>query len=78
MTESELRSEDYSISWTLNKKLAEFFAFEHTRSLNTRGKKKVVKELQINKRDVVAYFADRKESEIIYIHKTIASMFEKT
>jgi hypothetical protein len=78
MTLLESQSEDYSVSWTLKKKTAEFFAFEHNRCLSTLGQKKVVKELTINKKDVVAYFADKKESEIIYIHKTIASMFEKT
>lgn len=67
MTEAESISKDYGVSWTLNKEVAQFFAFQYRRNHATQGKKKVVEELTINKKDIVAIFLGRKEFEVIYL-----------
>jgi hypothetical protein len=68
MTEKELKKESFGVSWTLKKEVAEFFANTYIRNFDTRKLKKCVYELTINKNDVIAFFNERKEFEIIYIH----------
>jgi len=53
---------DDGISWTLDKEKAEWFA-------NRFNKKGVVKALMVRREDVIAYFNDRQEQEIIYIEE---------
>lgn len=67
MTIKELESGKYGISWTLDKKVAEFFTDTYLRNHATSKEAKTIKELQIKKTDIVAYFQDRQESEIIYL-----------
>ena len=59
---TELKSKKYSISWTLDKKVAEFFANRPTKK--STGS---VIELTTPKERIIAYFKDRKEDEVIYI-----------
>lgn len=67
MTEAEFKSGNFGISWTLRKETAEFFAFTYWRNRATNHLKKVVHELVINKSEVIAFFNERQEFEIIYI-----------
>lgn len=67
MTEKELKSKNYGISWTLKKEVAEFFAHTYQRNYSTANLKKVVHEITINKNDIVAFLNDRKEFEVIYL-----------
>lgn len=69
MTEKELRSKDFGCSWSLKKERAEFFAYTYLRNFDTRHLSKTVHEMTINKSDVVAFFNERDEFEIIYINK---------
>jgi hypothetical protein len=68
MTEEEKESGDYSISWTLKKEVAKFFATKYNRNYSERGKKKTIVKLRVPKTNLVAYFNDRKEEEVIYLH----------
>ncbi len=67
MTEKELKSKNFGISWTLKKEVAEFFAHTYQRNYATNHLKKVVHEMTINKNDIVAFLNDRKEFEVIYL-----------
>jgi hypothetical protein len=71
MTEREFKSKSFGVSWTLNKEVAEFFAYRYWRNLATKNLKKTIHELTINKSDVIAYFHGRQEYEIIYIPKAV-------
>jgi hypothetical protein len=62
---AEHKSKKYGISWSLDKKIAEQFA--DTKAIRDK-KEMMVIEKQINKADVIAYFKERQEEEIIYIH----------
>jgi hypothetical protein len=67
MTVEELESGDFNVSWTLLKERAEFFAFKYGRNFSTEGKPKVVHQLEVMKVDILAYFHERNEQEVIYI-----------
>ena len=67
MTEQELNNGNYGVSWTLKKEVAEFFAFSYIRNFDTDHYAKVVHELNIRKKEVIALFLGRQEYEIIYI-----------
>jgi len=60
-------SKNYGISWTLDRKVAEKFAFEFPHNYNVRGLKMMVKELKVKKEQITALFLGRKEHEVIYI-----------
>jgi hypothetical protein len=62
---AEHKSKKYGISWSLDKKIAEQFA--DVKGIRDK-KEMIVIEKQINKADVIAYFKERQEEEIIYIH----------
>ena len=62
---AEHKSKKYGISWSLGKKIAEQFADV---KVIIDKKEMMVIEKQINKADVIAYFNERQEEEIIYIH----------
>ena len=67
MTTEELESGDFSVSWTLSKECAEFFAFKYGRNFSTENKPKVVHQLEVKKVEILAYFNERNEQEVIYI-----------
>ena len=69
MTERERDSKEFGLSWTLDREVAEFLATKYPRNISTQGEKKLVHEIEINKSDVIALFASRRESEIIYLSK---------
>lgn len=68
MTVSEFKSRMFGISWTLDPKVAHFFAFEYGRNFTTNGEEKMIHEMIISKKDVFAYLASGKEEEIIYLN----------
>jgi hypothetical protein len=67
MTQKELKSKNFGVSWTLKKDVAEFFAYTYQRNFATNHLKKLVHEMTINKSEVIAFFNGRDEFEIIYI-----------
>ena len=67
MTEDELNQKAFGCSWTLKKEVAEYFAYTYSRNFDTSNINKVVHELTINKNEVIAFFNEREEFEIIYI-----------
>jgi hypothetical protein len=69
MTLQEYESRDFGVSWTLEIEKAEFFAFKYIRNMTTCHLKKMVHKMTIDKKEVIAYFNDRKEKEIIYLIK---------
>ena len=64
MSVGEDESGEYRFSWTLNEGIAANFA---ERNESMYDQETIVKEMIINKKDVVAYFDGREEQEIIYI-----------
>jgi hypothetical protein len=66
MTENELKQKSFGCSWTLKKEVAEFFANTYQRNFATSHLKKVVHEITIDKSEVIAFFNNRNEFEIIY------------
>ncbi len=69
MSEDEYNKGNYGVSWSLNKSVAEKFAFQYLHNYDTRTQKHLVKTITIKKEDIVAYFNQRGEDEIIYIQK---------
>jgi hypothetical protein len=69
MTAKEHRSNEYGISWTLEEESAHFFAFTYWRNLHTSKLKKIVVKAEVEKKDIVAFFNDREEFEIIYLKR---------
>lgn len=55
------------ISWTLDIKVAEFFRDTYRRHGKFQSYTRVIETRVINKTDIVAYFDNRKESEVIVI-----------
>ena len=70
MSVAENETGDYGISWTLDKKVAEKFAFDYIHNYDTNGQEHIVKEIVIEKSKIVAYFDERNEQEVIYIHNS--------
>lgn len=70
MTIVEKESGEFGISWTLNKKVAEFFAYKYLRYAKYQDMEKTVHSLRVPKSQLIAYFNERKEKEIIYNHVT--------
>lgn len=67
MTEMEFKGKSFGVSWSLKKEVAEFFANEYQRNYATNNLKKRVHEMTIDKREVISFFNNRQEFEIIYI-----------
>lgn len=67
MTQLELDSGIFGISWSLSKKIAEFFAYTYGRNHDTKHLKKVVHELNVSKDLICAYFSERQEDEVIFL-----------
>lgn len=76
MTEVELESENFGVSWTLKKEIADFFVNNYLRNTATNHLKKVCHKLIIKKSKVIAFLNDRQEFEIIYLHPK--SRFKKS
>ena len=70
MTLQEYEAGDYGVSWTLKKEVAEFFAFTYGRNFSTKHLTKTVHEILVKKAKIIAYFGERNEFEVIYIHPT--------
>ena len=64
MTEVEFRRKSFGVSWTLDRRVAEFFAFSYGRNHSTNHLKKTVCKITIHKNEVIAFLNGRKESEI--------------
>jgi hypothetical protein len=77
MTESELKSNVFGISWTLKKERAEYFINTYIRNYATNHFKKVVHKLVIDKKDAIAFFNGRKEFEIIYFQPNIKESWQQ-
>jgi len=67
MTKDEYDSGQFGISWTLNKDVAEGFANMYIHNYSTNHLKHTVVEMTIDKNEVIAYFTERNEEEIIYL-----------
>lgn len=67
MTIEELESNDFGVSWTLSKERAEFFASTYGRNFSTDNKPKRIHQIEVSKDEILAYFGDRNEQEVIYI-----------
>ena len=65
MSIEEMKSGKYGLSWTLSKKVAQFFAEIYRRNVDTRNHEKVVHTKLVDKKSIVCYFSDRKERELI-------------
>lgn len=59
----------FGVSWTLSRKIAEFFMTNYQRTYYKNKGKRMVYEKIINKSEVIAYFGERNEQEIIYVQK---------
>ena len=66
MTMDEFNSDDFGVAWSLDKKQAEFWAYEFFRYFSIAGIEKTVHELTVRKVDIIAYF--EREDTIIYVH----------
>jgi hypothetical protein len=69
MTIKEFESGEFGVSWTLKREKGEFFMKTYGRNFDTNHISKMVHELTINKDDIISYYGERKEFEVIYIHK---------
>jgi len=67
MTKAESRNKQYGVSWTLDKNVAEFFAYNYMRNYDTAKYKKTVISKTINKDDILYYSNNRNEKEIIIL-----------
>ncbi len=68
MTELELKSKNFGVSWTLKKEVAQFFSETYQRNYSTKHLPKTIHSIDIEKSKVVAFFNKIKEFEIIYLH----------
>lgn len=68
MSFQEAKSKNYGVSWTLDETVAEFFAYKHPDKYMSNDEKTVVSKV-IPKSEIIAYFEDRKEKEIIWVNK---------
>ena len=64
MSEEEFHSNNYRFSWTLDRGIAEFFAYKYQRNFTKKGSGKVVSEI-VKKSDCLGFLDDRGEKEII-------------
>jgi len=68
MTVEEFKSGNFGVSWSLKESVARFFIEKYRRNFDTQEQPKTIHQLVIKKEDVIAYFGERKEFEIIYLH----------
>ncbi len=67
MTIKESKSRHFGVSWTLSKDVAEFFRDKYMRNHATRNEPKIIIEKVVSKENIIAYFNEREEQEIIYL-----------
>jgi hypothetical protein len=65
MTVRESENKNYGLSWSLNKNIAEFFAYKYPDN-QFHDEEKTVVSLTIPKKEVIAYIGGRQEEEIIW------------
>ncbi len=65
MTIQEYESGEFGMSWTLSKKVAEYFAYTYKRNHATANSHKMVCNKVINKDVLLCYLSERKEREIL-------------
>ncbi|MBL7847281.1 MAG: hypothetical protein JNL40_07425 [Cyclobacteriaceae bacterium] len=69
MSINERESGEFGISWTLNKAVAEFYAYKYQGyELHRQEEERVVHSVTAEKENLIAYFKGRKEKEVIYVH----------
>jgi len=71
-SKEEIKSGKFRISWTLDRKVAEFFAFKyinmnHEKSLEKDKSLYDIIEKNVDKKDLLCYFGSRNEAEVLYI-----------
>lgn len=67
MSKEEFNSKDFGFSWTLDRKIANFFANDYIHNYNKINESGLIYETRVQKKNVIAFFDERKEKEIIYI-----------
>jgi hypothetical protein len=70
MTTHEQQSGCFGVSWTLSKKVAEFF-LTYYRNQSTRDMPKVIHSITVPGTALLAYFSEREEEEVIYLSKPL-------
>lgn len=75
MTIEESERNDFGVSWTLSIKCAEFFATTYGKNFSTDGKPKAVHKLEVMNVEILAYFINRVEQEVIYTFKRESQRF---
>jgi hypothetical protein len=68
MSIKESKNRNYGMSWSLSKKVAEFFAYEYYQTI-TSGKPMTVMTIKIPKNEAIAYLNRRDEEEILWVAK---------
>jgi hypothetical protein len=66
MSVKESKNKNYGMSWSLSKKVAEFFAYEYYQTIAS-GKPMTVVTIKIPKNEAIAYFNRRDEDEILWV-----------
>jgi hypothetical protein len=66
MSVKESKNKNYGMSWSLSKKIAEFFAYEYYQTIAS-GKPMTVVTIKIPKNEAIAYFNRRDEEEILWV-----------
>lgn len=69
MTVKESKSGDFGVSWTLDKTIADFFAYKYNRNFSTSHLEKTVHSLVIHKKNIIAFSNQRNEKTVFYVHK---------
>lgn len=69
MTEKERKSGDFGVGWTLDKKIADFFAYTYNRNSSTAHLAKTVHSLVIHKKNIITFSNERNERTVFYVHK---------
>lgn len=67
MTEKELHSGAFGVSWSLSRKVAEFFAYQYVRNHSTADNPKTVHTLTVDKTNLIGYYNGREEQEVFFL-----------
>jgi hypothetical protein len=68
MSVKESKNKNYGMSWSLSKKVAEFFAYEYYQTIAS-GKPMTVMTIKIPKNEAIAFLNRRDEEEILWVAK---------
>ncbi|MEC5167232.1 hypothetical protein RCH18_002984 [Flavobacterium sp. PL11] len=60
----EIKSNNFRFSWSLDKNVADFFAFDYNKNLKIKSN---IVVRTVSKNSLIAYFNGRDEQEVIYI-----------